>query len=43
MHPRTVGYWINQHFNPRFNLKIDPTGALYHHFIVRSRKIRKKK
>ena len=39
MHPRTADYWTIQYFNPRLNPQIDPTRALYHHFIAGSRNL----
>ena len=39
MHPQAVDYWTIQYFNPRLNPQIDPTSALYHHFIARSRNL----
>ena len=39
MHPRPADYWTIQHFNPRLNPRIDPTKALYHHFITGSRNL----
>ena len=37
MHPQSVGYQTIQYFNPRLNphlnLRIKPTGALYHLFL----------
>ncbi len=39
MHPRPADYWTIQHFNPRLNPRIDPTKALYHHFIAGSRNL----
>lgn len=46
MHPQSVGYQTIQYFNPRLNphlnLRIKPTGALYHLFFEGSRRLLKK-
>lgn len=39
MHPQSVGYQTIQYFNPRLNLRIKPTGALYHLFFEGSRRL----